>query len=282
MYPELFKRLLNRDLKSHKYSFGHVLVIGGSPGMVGAPYMTAMAALRTGAGLVTIASFSSVIDKLEARTNEIMTLRISPGDTASSTLETFLHERHVSVVVMGPGANPELSADLLRLLPTLNVPVVVDAGALNALSENMVVLSDAAANNVNVILTPHHGEYRRLIGHELPDAVDELKSNALDFARRYHVTLILKSHHTLIVHPDGRSATNEGGNPGMATAGTGDVLSGILAGLLAQNVPTQEAAEAGVYVHGVAGDIAAHEKTQPGMIATDLIECIPIAFARLG
>jgi hydroxyethylthiazole kinase-like uncharacterized protein yjeF len=282
MPPKVLRQLLERPLNANKYDFGHVLVVGGSPGMVGAPFLTAEAALRTGAGLVTVASHADVIDKLEKRVKEIMTLRLAGSlPVAADELETFVNERKVSVLVIGPGQAPDFAALAPVLLQKLTIPVVVDAGAIAALHNDLDLLKNAAVGNPNIILTPHAGEYYKLTGEKPPAEQAQLKQMAAQFARNFQVTLVFKGHQTLVAHPDGRVYENTTGNPGLATAGTGDVLSGTIAGILGQVADTGPAVEAAVYLHGLAGDLAAATKTQPAMIASDVIDQIPAALRSI-
>lgn len=254
---------MDRRLESHKYDYGHVLVIGGSPGMVGAPLLVAMAALRTGAGLATIASSADVIDKLEKRVVEVMTLRIDN----LSTIIDFVKERKVSAVAVGSGMDANQLGLVKQLLPRLTIPAIIDAGAL-------------AAHQLakEAILTPHTGELARLVGGPLPpDAPAFVKK----LAGQWQQVVVLKGNHTSVAGPQGEWYVNHTGNPGLATAGTGDVLSGVIAGLLAQGAAPFEAAQYGVYLHGLAGDLAAQDKTQPGMVASDVIDKLPAALQSI-
>lgn len=282
MNKEIFSRLLNRPASSHKYDYGHVLVVGGSPGMVGAPLLAGEAALRTGAGLVTIAAAAGVTDKLEKRVEEIMTLALPakvPG--AAAMLESFITDRKVSVIVIGPGLapGPEPAALVTQLLRDLELPVIIDGGGLGAFKGKLDLLDKSPSKSV--ILTPHEGEFQRLEQSPLPEKRSELKPLADRFAKAHGVTLVLKGHPTYIAHPGGSVYENTTGNPGLATAGTGDVLCGVIAGIISQDIEPVQAAEAGVYLHGLAGDIAAAEKTQPGMVASDVIAAIPAALKRI-
>jgi len=273
------QQLLRRQPDTNKYDFGHVLVVGGSAGMVGAPLLAGEAALRSGAGLVTIASHASVVDKLEKRVKEIMTLRLPDSAVeAHDILQTFIRDRKVSAVVLGPGQTAAWEPFDIDLLQALDIPAVIDAGALRAFTKNLTPLQALGSRNGNLILTPHAGEYARLTGDPVPADRSQLRQTVSQFAESHHVTLILKGQRTLVAHPDGKLYENTSGNPGMATAGTGDVLAGMIAGILAQGIAAAEAAEAGVYLHGLAGDLAAEAKTEPGMIASDLISQIPVAF----
>lgn len=278
MEDKTLRHLLQRPLQSHKYDYGHVLVIGGSPGMVGAPLMAGMAALRTGSGLVTIASQPAVTDKLEQRVKEIMTLSVPPGDF--KVIDKFIRERKVSVVAIGPGlANtPDATSVLSALLAHVSLPIIIDGGGLATL--DMPSLQEAVSDDI--ILTPHAGEFRRLVNDTLPHDHQKLKSQAQAFAKKHGVTLALKGHPTYVAGKDGSVYENPTGNPGMATAGTGDVLTGMIAGLVAQNIQPLEAAKTAVYLHGLAGDIAAKDKTEPGLIAGDVIDAIPAALREAG
>lgn len=276
---EVFAPLFRRPARSHKYDYGHVLVVGGSPGMVGAPLLTGMAALRSGAGLVTIAAPPDVTEKLERRVKEIMTLALPAGPAAGAVdvLARFARDRKVSAIVVGPGlkATAETAA-LARALLSLPHPVVMDGGALQ---KDLIGPGKPAKP---VILTPHVGEFRRL-GATVPEAGGgpALGRLAADFARRQSVIMVLKGHPTYVAQSNGRVYENTTGNPGLATAGTGDVLAGVIAGLVTQGISPAQAAESGVYLHGLAGDLAAAEKTEPGMIAGDVVDRLPEALLRV-
>jgi NAD(P)H-hydrate epimerase len=280
MHEEVFSKLLNRPADSHKYQYGHALVIGGSPGMVGAPLLAGLAALKTGAGLVTIAAPVDVTDKLERRVKEIMTLAL-PADDPAAAIAAFIEDRKVSVLVIGPGlsAAPATRSLLKHLLDSLDLPMVIDGGALSALQGHTGELDQAASGQL--VLTPHAGEFRRLLGHDLPPKRPELKPLAAAFAKKHGAVLALKGEPTYVAGPDGQVYENPTGNPGLATAGTGDVLSGVIAGIVAQGIEIRPAAEAAVYLHGLAGDLAAKVKTQPGMIAGDVIDFLPAALKQV-
>lgn len=282
MDTRLLNHLLHRPSEANKYDFGHVLIFGGSPGMVGAPLLAGKAALRIGAGLVTIASDEETAASLDRRVEEIMTLalpRYSHPEKALEQLMAFATARKVSTAVIGPGLKDE-AAELVRLLARrLQLPLVLDAGGLAAFQSHLSELQEITQQNKAVIITPHRGEYARLSGAstDTPQGHEQ----ATQFAKDYGLTLVLKGHHTLVAHPDGTTWQNDSGNPGMSTAGTGDVLSGIIAGLLAQDIEPVQAAELGVHIHGLAGDTAARAKTEPGVVASDLIEFLPEALKGL-
>jgi len=261
MDRSVFARLLNRPTDSNKYDYGHVLVIGGSPGMVGAPFLSASAALRVGAGLVTIASTPEVIDKLEERVVELMTLRL-PEDNPVPTLKSFIRDRKVSVIVFGPGIKPEFASKMLGSHAAFGLPVIIDGGALTALAAHEELFAS------NFILTPHAGEFKRF---------SDSNDDPADFAHTHDVVLVLKGQPTRVFGQDGESYENTTGGPALATAGTGDTLTGLIAGIIAQKIKPFEACKAAVYLGGLASDLAAADKTVAGVIASDIIELIPQA-----
>jgi NAD(P)H-hydrate epimerase len=276
MKREVIASLLHRKNNANKYDFGHVLVVGGSPGMVGAPLLSAMAALRIGAGLVTIASHADVVDKLEKRVLEVMTLRVS-DESIASDIASFVEKRRVSAVVVGPGMDESFASQTKDIVATISVPLILDAGAFVVCTDNL----DALAQQRTIIATPHDGEFKKFSGVDMPSAIEERKTIASQFAQEKHIILVAKGSPTIVAHPDGNTFENTTGNPGLATAGTGDVLTGMIAGLIAQGIPADSAAQLGVYLHGLAGDLAADEKTQTAMIASDVIDYIPKALLIL-
>ena len=235
----------------------------------------------TGTGLVTVATPASVNDILEAKLLEAMTVPMP--ETKARTLALAGLEELLSfaatrnAVAIGPGltTDPD-TAELVRLfLLRVETPCVVDADALNALSGQCTTLAQAKAP---LILTPHPGEMARLVGDATPTSVNADRLGvAGTFARRHGVVLVLKGARTVLAHPDGRLAICPTGNPGMATAGSGDVLTGIITGLLAQRCSVWEAACVGTYLHGLAGDLAAASLGPHGMTAGDLLDRIPHA-----
>lgn len=246
-------------MNSHKYDYGHVLVIGGSPGMVGAPFLSAMAALRVGAGLVTIASGAAVIDKLEKRVVELMTLAL-PTDKTKQFLSSFIKDRKVSVVVIGPGTKSEFIEPLIEFVASLDMPVVVDGGALGVLARRSDLIKP------HFILTPHAGEFKRFN-----------QANPAQFAQKYGLVLVQKGQPSHVFGPTGQDYENDTGGPALATAGTGDTLTGLIAGIIAQKIEPYPAACAALYLGGRAADLAAADKTDAGVIASDIIDYIPAA-----
>ncbi len=274
-------RLPRRATDSHKGSFGSALLIGGSQGMAGAISLSGMAALRTGAGLVRVATAAAVQPTVASFEPSYMTIAL-PDDAdgriasvARHSLEALLP--HATVVACGPGLgrSDELIDLVAWLYQTLELPLVVDADALNALAQRQDVLEQPGGPRV---LTPHPGEFARL---EQIDKVplDEREPLARRLAARAKAVVLLKGHRTVI--SDGqRVAINTTGNPGMATGGTGDVLTGVITALVAQQLDVFAAARLGAHVHGLAGDLAAESLGPVGIIARDLIAHLPRALAR--
>ncbi|MBH0182350.1 MAG: NAD(P)H-hydrate dehydratase, partial [Nitrospira sp.] len=261
--------------------FGHAGIIAGSVGKTGAAAMAARAALRIGAGLVTVAVPSSVNDVLEAKLLEAMTIPMPEtksrtfARTAFDRLTAFIAAR--TAIAIGPGlsTHPETVELVQALTKQLDRPAVLDADALNALAGRASMLT---ACNTPPILTPHPGEMARLETDATPQTVNANRiDTASRFARERGVFIVLKGARTVVARPDGTAAICPTGNPGMATAGTGDVLTGMIVGLLAQGLSPWDAACTATYLHGCAGDLAAAEKGQAGLIAGDLIEQIPFA-----
>lgn len=279
-----FQSLPERVPSAHKGTFGHAGIIAGSVGKTGAAALAAHAALRVGTGLVTVATPSSVNDVLEAKLLEVMTMPLP--ETKARTLarsgldrvSAFIQAR--TAIAIGPGlsTHPETVELVQSLMKHLDRPSVLDADALNALTGRVSLLTEC---KTPPILTPHPGEMARLEVDATPQSVNADRiGTARRFARERGVFVVLKGARTVIARPDGLVAICPTGNPGMATAGTGDVLTGMIVGLLAQGVPAWDAACAATYFHGSAGDLAAQRLGQPGMLASDLIAQIPYAFQR--
>ncbi len=274
-----------RKRTTHKGSYGHCLVVAGSTGKTGAALLSANSAVRSGAGLVTLAVPERLHQIVEIKTTEAMTVPL-PDDgsgylatAAIPVIECLLAGRNV--LALGPGIDrrPETVSLVHRLLESVSLPMVIDADGLNAIAEDTSVLKRRVSQQV--VLTPHPGEMSRLVGSSIPDVAAVRISVAQDFARTFGVYLVLKGARTIIVAPNGMAAINGSGNPGMASGGMGDVLTGVIAALLAQGYPVWNACRLGVYVHGLAGDLVAMEQGEIGMTATDLMERLPHAFHHL-
>jgi NAD(P)H-hydrate epimerase len=275
------RALAPRDPQRHKGDFGHLLIIAGSEGKMGAAAMSALGALRSGVGLVTVAvprSQNPVIQKL------VMEAMSAPmAETADHTLdEAALPEllklaEGKRAIALGPGlsVHPKTQALIRALVPQLSCPVVIDADGLTALAGHESAVTTRQAPTV---LTPHPGEMGRLLGCAADQVEADRPEAAREAARRYRAWIILKGAHTLLADPDGRLWINTTGNPGMATGGTGDVLTGVIGSLLAQSIPLPDAATAAIFLHGLAGDLAARQVGETSLIAGDLIAQLPAAF----
>ncbi len=262
-----------RKKESHKGTYGHVLLIGGSEKKPGAILLSGRAALRAGAGLVTVALPEKALQKFTkpfAQTLELMFER-------SSSKKIFAGK---NVVGVGPGMGVDQKARSLlnSIFKKNSLPLVLDADALNIISENPKVLKTI---RVPTVLTPHSGEMSRLCGRSVSYIQKNRVTVARDFAQKYGVYVVLKGFQTVIATPDGEIFINSTGNPGMATAGMGDVLTGVIASLLAQGLKFKEAIVAGVYLHGKAGDQVAARLGDRGLLATDVIEEIPFVMKEL-
>ena len=278
---EMGLHLRVRPSQAHKGDFGRVLAIGGSAGMSGAISLTGLAALRSGSGLVRVA-VPELIQALVAATNPcLMTIGcLADGDVFHGASEGALahHAQWADVVALGPGMGRGEPQKWIvpKLYREIQQPMVVDADGLNTLADAEVELADHQGQR---ILTPHPGEFRRLIGSKLTGR-EELESAAIELADRTGVVVVLKGKGTLVTDGE-RSFRNQTGNPGMATAGSGDVLTGVITSLVGQGLPAFDACCIGVNVHGVAGDFAAESVGETSLIATDIVECLPAAFKKL-
>jgi NAD(P)H-hydrate epimerase len=279
MSDSALPRLPERDPESHKGAFGTALLVGGSRGMTGAVALAGMAALRGGAGLVRLAVADACLEVVAGIEPSYMTSPLPSdraGRIASAALDRIVAlAARATVVGCGPGLGRSqgLTGLVARLYQHLAQPMVVDADGLNALAAMPESLAHPGGPRV---LTPHAGEFARLLGVDDVPA-DQRQPRAVEFAARHGVVLVLKAHRTLIT--DGRrKALNPTGNPGMATGGTGDVLTGLITALACQHLSPFDAARLGVYLHGLAGDLAAEELGQESLIARDLIHYLPVAF----
>jgi ADP-dependent NAD(P)H-hydrate dehydratase / NAD(P)H-hydrate epimerase len=280
---------LRRKPAANKGDYGRVLIVAGSRGKTGAAVLSSWAALRAGAGLVTVATAENVLDTVAAPVPEIMTEPLAATASGSISPRCLDDGRFASIVqgkdvmAVGPGlsTDPETQQFVRRIVSSAGIPVVLDADGLNAFAKNTAEFPRRATPPL--VLTPHPGEMARLLGSSVAD----VQSRRLEVARRasaeWNAWVILKGHQTVIAAPDGRAWINSTGNPGMATAGTGDVLTGILAGLIAQfgTAHFERALIFAVYLHGLAGDLAAAETGGAPLMASDLIRALPRAFAQL-
>ena len=279
-----------RAAGANKGNFGHVLVVGGSYSSMGvkagAPAMAALAALRSGAGLVTAAVPEPVLAMVAAVAPELMMWPLAMGTAGGIAPECFAPDvlaalmAGKTVLAIGPGLGQvaETVKFVSGLLAATKIPAVIDADALNILAAKPVLLAKLAKGRT-VVLTPHPGEMARLAGITVAEVQADRLEVARGFAQRFGVTLVLKGARTLIAHPDGRVAVNTTGNPGMAKGGSGDLLTGLVAGLLAQHPQdTARAVEAAVYLHGLAADLAVREGDEHTLLATDSLQQFSRAF----
>jgi ADP-dependent NAD(P)H-hydrate dehydratase / NAD(P)H-hydrate epimerase len=279
-----------RAAAANKGNFGHVLVLGGTfgsaGGKAGAPAMTALFAMRSGAGLVTAAVPAPALAAVASFAAELMTLPLAvtgAGQIAAKNVEkkrvaALMAGKTVLAIGPGLGQGAETAKFLTGLLSATKIPAVIDADALNILAAKPALLKKLAKGRT-LVLTPHPGEMARLTGATIAKVQANRLETARSFAERMGVTLVLKGARTLIAHPDGRVAINTSGNPGMAKGGSGDVLTGLIAGLLAQYPHDPErAVEAAVYLHGLAADFAVREGDQHTLLATDSLRQLAKAF----
>lgn len=273
-----------RAADAHKGSYGHLLVLAGSEGKTGAAALAATAALRSGAGLVTVATAASQQPIVAGLVLEAMTAALPETTARSLSLEALASARALAeardAVALGPGlgldaATQELARRLVRETPR---PLVVDADALTAVAADPAVLRAAPAARV---LTPHPGEMARLLKSTVAEVQRDRIACARDVARAYGVVVVLKGAASVVAAPDGRVWLNPTGNPGLASGGTGDVLTGIAGAFLARGFDPVEAARAAVYLHGRAGDLAAASVGEEALIARDVIAALPAAFLEL-
>ncbi len=276
--------LPKRPTNSHKGDYGHTLVVAGSRGKAGAAGLTALAALRAGAGLVTMAVPESCHQALEFNPLEAMTVALpetKSGCLSPQGLDTILtHLKGKSALAIGPGLSTEkATVQLLEaLLPQVECPLVIDADAINALGKSGKLIDKIRAETV---LTPHPKEMSRLSGWGVQAILDHRIERSREFAQAHNVTLLLKGARTILAFADGTVMINPTGNPGMATAGSGDVLTGLIAGLIAQGLSVPSATAAGAFIHGMAGDLYAEAHHEIPLIASDLLDTIPEALKRI-
>src|SRR5208282_3164599 len=282
--PDFAALLALRALDANKGSYGHVLVIGGSVGKAGAAAMAGFAALRAGAGLSTVATAKSVLATVAGFHPELMTEPLAETEHGTISLRALgagldaLLDRKTLAIGPGISRNSETAEFVREIVKRGSNPLVVDADALNAFEG---VAAKLNGRGRIVVITPHPGEMSRLTGL----TIAEIQANRLEvarkFAREHELIVVLKGHRSFIAAPDGAVWVNPTGNPGMATGGTGDVLTGMVAGLIAQHPQhALEATALAVYLHGLAGDLACASMGENSLVATDLVRFLPQAFAQ--
>ncbi len=276
--PQTVHPLLpKRASVSHKGSYGRLFTLAGSKGLTGAAAMACTSALKCGTGLITLGCADSLNNIFETLLTEIMTKPLPDENgliSAKALPQIISSVKSSDVCLFGPGIGK--SSGIMRIAEgIIDLPdayIIADADGLNALAQ----LSDAfIKHQAKMIITPHIGEFSRLTGISTAEILSDTKKYALEFAEKYNVTVVLKSHRTVVCSPDGRCLKNISGNPGMATGGTGDVLAGAVAAFAAQGMEPFEAAVTGVYIHSLAADMAAYDVGEYSLTPTDIINYLP-------
>lgn len=283
MNMRLPARFFKRDPRAHKGDFGRLFIAAGSRRYTGAPCLCARAAMRAGAGLVTLGVPQSLHPIAAIKLTEVMVEPLPETREQSLAFSALgLVKKNcesADVLLIGPGlsCHPQTQELVRAVLADTHLPAVVDADGINALAGHLKILEKKKRP---FVLTPHPGEMARLLGLSAEAVQKDRKKIAKDFALRYNNILVLKGHSSIVASPDGKVYENATGNPGMATAGSGDVLAGIIGAFLAQEMAPFEAACCAVWLHGLAGDLAATALTQPAMIASDIITFLPQALKK--
>lgn len=276
--------LPERPEDAHKGTFGHVFVVGGARGLTGAVKLAGLAAARSGSGLVTVGVPRPLGDAFAVSLVEVMSymLKSTESETLSADAvdDALVFAESKDAVVLGPGLSrhPEALAFVQEFVPRCPAPLVIDADGLNALCGRLDVLERAQAP---IVLTPHPGEMARLVDSTVAAVQKDRETVAAEFAQRHGCVVVLKGKGTVVTEGPDQVYINTTGNSGMATGGTGDVLSGIVGSLLGQGLSAREAAMLGVYTHGLAGDLAAERHTARAMLAGDVIDALPAAWRAL-
>lgn len=283
--PDLIRSVFYpRPSDAHKGHTGHLLVIAGSPGKTGAAAMTATSAMRAGAGLVTLGIPASLNPVLETQVMEAMTDPLPEtvkgilGEASFNRIMDLLSDKKCLAIGPGIGTSPETKILFKQLLQENTKPMVIDADGLNILAGQTEILEDL---DTPIVLTPHPGEMARLKRTTASDVQKDRITCARDFAEKFNVHVVLKGARTVVAHPDGRVFINPTGNPGMASGGMGDVLTGVISGFIAQGHSPELAAHAGVYLHGAAADSLAKGKGPFGYLATDVMNTLPQAIKKM-
>lgn len=281
---ESFKFLLPiRELDSHKGTYGRVAIIGGSRGMTGAPYLASQAALRTGSGLVYTVVPNYLETIMSVKLTEAIVKSAEDNGKGHFTGESLVDILRIiedkKVVGIGPGfgVDDERLHLIQEIIYNYNKPMVIDADALNCISKNPDILH----HNKSIIITPHPGELATLLGKTTEDIQENRIFYSKYTSEKYNVIVVLKGSNTIVASPKEDVYINTTGNSGMATAGSGDLLTGIIASFIGQGLEPTNAARLGVYVHGLAGDLARIDKGEYGMIATDILENIPYSIKKI-
>ncbi|MDD5086047.1 MAG: NAD(P)H-hydrate dehydratase, partial [Candidatus Omnitrophica bacterium] len=282
---EFRKFLPKRRRDSHKGDYGRIFVLAGSRGLTGAAFLVSIACLRSGAGLITLGIPTSLSGIMALKLTEIMTMPLaetragSLGIKAYGEISNFLEKQDVLAIGPGLSRNEETQRLVRKVVLGSRKPMVIDADGLNAFEGHLQNLKRVKAE---AILAPHPGEYERLFGKKLPQSEGKRKEAALRIARKYGVVCVLKGYRTVIADSSGKVFINSTGNPGLATGGSGDILTGIIAAFLGQGMPAFYAAKLGCFIHGLAADIAAKKTGEIALIPTDVVNYLPNAFKVVG
>lgn len=272
--------LNKRRLDSHKGDYGHVFILAGSLGFTGAACLCAQGALLSGCGLVTLGIPKSLNCIVATKLTEVMTKPLPETLDKTLSLKAFVEIKRfsddVDVLAIGPGLSRNRNTQQLikRIVKEIDKPIVLDADGINAFEGHPELIKAT-------VITPHPGEMARLIGKSVKFIQANRKKVAKEFSNRYNIVTVLKGYQTVVTSPAGKIYINRTGNPGMATGGVGDILTGIISALLAQGLEPFEAGKIGVYVHGAAGDLAVRKKGQISFIASDIFETLPKTFSTL-
>ena len=270
-----------RKLNSHKGDYGHVFILAGSAGLTGAAYLTSYASLLSGSGLVSLGIPKSLNAIMEVKLSEVMTKPLEETKDLCLSLRALGQIKRilpgVDALAIGPGlSGNQQSQQLVRkLLPFLTTPAVLDADGINALVGKLKVFCNLKCK---LVITPHPGELARLLKLKVAEIQKNRTKIAKGFAKKYNLVVVLKGQRTVVANGDGEVYINDTGNPGMASAGCGDVLTGIIASFLGQGFDSFTAAKLAVYLHGLAGDYAAKKKGEVSLIASDILDNLPQAF----
>ncbi|MFH1347634.1 MAG: NAD(P)H-hydrate dehydratase [Candidatus Margulisiibacteriota bacterium] len=256
-----------RKQNTHKGDYGRVLIVAGSSGMTGAAILAARGALRSGAGLTYLAVPKKLVDYVDALTPEVITIPLER-----------IKDIKADAIAIGPGLGQ--GSKIIKIIHSLVIShssLVIDADALNVIAKNTKLLKKAKAN---IVITPHPGEMSRLVKKDIAFVQRHRSVVAKMAAQIFKCVVVLKGHRTVVADPSGKTFINQTGNPGMASGGVGDVLTGMIASFIAQGKPVFYASVLGVQLHGLAGDLAAKDKGEYGMIASDLVDKIPYAIQK--
>ena len=288
MKPEIietFRKIYPRKPDTHKGDYGKIFVLAGSSGMTGAACLSSFSALKSGAGLVYLGIPKSLSSVVESKLIEVIAVPLPETKQGTVAVEAFKKLKNIAdgcdFLLIGPGLSRNNSTQELvrKLVLSVKKPILLDADGLNAFESKVRLLKKRKTKSL--ILTPHPGEFSRLLKKSVQEIEKNREKFTREFAEKFNLILVLKGYRTIVVSSEGSMYINDSGNPGIATAGSGDVLSGVIAGLRVQGLSDFEAASLGVYIHGRAGDIAANTKSEISLIASDILKSLPVVFKEI-